>query len=632
MNRPERRAVRPSAIVLTWVVALALVGGLLGGCMRLPESGPVLTSDEAAGTRADTGPFIEPAPPTPGESPAEIARHFLDAMMASSLQTNVARQFLTREAASSWDPEAATIIYGSSTTTSGTGSVSVELTGVNRLDGNGAWVGREESEALTFGMRVEDGEYRISKLPNALIVPERWFVQRFRPISLYYFDPTGHILVPEPVYVPRGEQLATSAVTALLAGPPRALAATTATVMRTFAPPGLSVELSVVVDSEGVARVSLQGDAQSLDPEVLPLFLAQLAWTLRQDPQVQALALSIGGEPVALPEGGTQLSIDFGAEYDPTVAGSSSLLFGLRDGRLIRASPGAEESLAGPFGRTSYGLREVSVDFDAQRVAGVTSDGGRVLLTAVEDPTASVEEVLSDGANLDKPSWDAHGDLWVLDRRVSGGRVAVISDQTSRSVTLDGVTGEATRRLLISRDGSRYAAIVGPAKPTRSTPDADGNAAGGVAAGGDAAVSAPGTDRLVVGWIERDADGTALRGVAARVVYPAVGETGLQVTSLGWVAADRLAVVLRVTQDRDQIRVIGVDAGPASLDLPTSSRLLGSRVTRLITSPRPNAPIYARTELPSTDSSRSDASLETPFEREVESSVDPEIKALTYVG
>ena len=120
--------------------------------------------------------------------------------------------------------------------------------------------------------------------------------------------------------------------------------------------------------------------------------------------------------------------------------------------------------------------------------------------------------------------------------------------------------------------------------------------------------------------------------MAARVVYPAVGETGLQVTSLGWVAADRLAVVLRVTQDRDQIRVIGVDAGPASLDLPTSSRLLGSRVTRLITSPRPNAPIYARTELPSTDSSRSDASLETPFEREVESSVDPEIKALTYVG
>lgn len=576
------------------VLLAVLILASLTGCLRMPESGPVVVNRQTPTASDQTGPFIEPAPPAAGESPAEIVRHFLDAMMASSLQTSVARQFLTREAASTWDPEAETIVYGSAAPSGDTDTVEVSLTGVNRLDRNGSWVGREEVGRLRFPIVRQDGEYRIAQVPNALVVPERWFVLRFRQLSLYYFDPTGSILVPEPVYVPRGEQLATSAVTALLAGPPEREEGDPAVVTRTFAPPGLTVELSVVVDGEGVARVVLQGDPTGIDRDVLPLFLAQLAWTLRQDPQVRFLTLTIGGEPVALPGAVNRLSVDFGSPYDPTVADASSLLFGLRSGRLVRASPGAEESLGGPLGRTAYGVREVAVDFEATRVAAVTSDGRRILLTGVDDPTARVEEVLSGGVDLSKPSWDAHGDLWVLDRRSSGGRVALIGPDGVRSITLTGVTGAQARRLLVSRDGSRYAAIV-----------RDGS-----------------TDTVVVGRIARGADGAPTRGVAARGVYPGVGETGLRVSSFGWVAADRLAVVLRVTEGRDQIRVIGVDAGPANLDLPGSSRLLGSTVTRLVTSPKLDAPLYARTQ----------DFLETPFERDIGGAIDPDIQALTYVG
>ena len=49
-------------------------------------------------------------------------------------------------------------------------------------------------------------------MPDALIVPETWFDDWYERASLYYFDPTTEIMVPEPVFVPRGDQFASSLV------------------------------------------------------------------------------------------------------------------------------------------------------------------------------------------------------------------------------------------------------------------------------------------------------------------------------------------------------------------------------------------------------------------------------------
>ena len=111
-------------------------------------------------------------------------------------------------------------------------------------------------------MTTEDGEFRIAAAPDALIVPESWFEQRFRQVSLYFFDPTAEILVPEPVFVPRGEQLATTLIKGLLRGPSPELAR----VSRSFIPPGLTFGLSVPVSDDGVADISLQGERASRRP------------------------------------------------------------------------------------------------------------------------------------------------------------------------------------------------------------------------------------------------------------------------------------------------------------------------------------------------------------------------------
>ena len=303
-----------------WGVTLvALLAVLLSaGCVRLPESGPVVTTRSDGNLNDDPGIYIDPKPPRPGDSAPDIVKGFLDAMTATPIQTNVARQFLTKDAQASWNPELGTITYADASPPRGGYRVSVTLSGADRLDARGGWQGAvpRGEETLTFPMVMEDGELRIAEAPNALVVPESWFEQRFRQVSLYFFDPTAQILVPEPVFVPRGEQLATSLVKGLLRGPEQELTQ----VSRSFIPAGLTFGLSVPVSADGVADISLRGDAANQTPQAIELMLAQFAWTLRQESEIRRFRVSVGGQPIQLPGGAREISVGEGAQYDPTGA------------------------------------------------------------------------------------------------------------------------------------------------------------------------------------------------------------------------------------------------------------------------------------------------------------------------
>ena len=105
----------------------------------------------------------------------------------------------------------------------GTDLLTVELAGASLLDRRGTFRGPlpPDQRALEFPMAIENGEWRIAEAPDALVVPESWFEQRFRQVSLYFFDPSAQILVPEPVFVQRGEPSTTALTEALLRGPGR---------------------------------------------------------------------------------------------------------------------------------------------------------------------------------------------------------------------------------------------------------------------------------------------------------------------------------------------------------------------------------------------------------------------------
>ena len=456
----RRRPVALAAAVLVGAACLA-------GCVRVPDNGPVTTA--RAGSQLDEQPPGEGGAvgPQPGASRQAIVTGFLDAMTAWPVQTNVVKEYLTDDSAESWNPDAGTIVYSDSSPPQDDGTgVSVHLTSGDRLDASGSWRGTltRREQTLHFRIGVEDDEFRIVDPPNALIVPASWFQQRYRQVSIYYFDPTSQILVPEPVFVPVGQQLSTSLVSALLAGPPRRLR----DVVKSYVPHGLDEGLPAPVSDSGVAELSLAGDAPQLSPDAAQFMLAQFAWTLQQDPEVTAIRLSIGGTDVTLPGGATQYDVSDATPFDPAGTMSAGEMFGIRGGRVVSGAPDQMTPVTGPFGKPGYDPVELSVSPRGDRAAIVTDDRSRLLVAPVHDRPGrqQVATVVADGVDLGRPTWDYAGRLWLLDRGPGGARVRVVDGRDEaggprvHDVRVPGVTGKDARRILVSRDGTRLIAVV----------------------------------------------------------------------------------------------------------------------------------------------------------------------------
>ena len=46
------------------------------------------------------------------------------------------------------------------------------------------------------------GQWRISSAPSELLLTQDQFADDYELRNLYFFDPSNHYLVPDPVYVP----------------------------------------------------------------------------------------------------------------------------------------------------------------------------------------------------------------------------------------------------------------------------------------------------------------------------------------------------------------------------------------------------------------------------------------------
>ncbi|WP_232679471.1 GerMN domain-containing protein [Nocardioides sp. R-C-SC26] len=557
--RGGRRLVRARRALV-----VLLVVPVLAACAGLPESGPVVEAD-ADSQAADAEAFdLTALPPVSGASPVEIVRGFLDAMTASPLRVDVARQYLAATAAQEWAPETTTITYADKLPPQQESSlrVSVRLAEAELLDRAGAWRGRLPAprQTLRFDLTVENGEYRIVNPPNALVVPDAWFAQRFQQASLYFFDPSGSVLVPEPVYVPRGDQRATSLISGLLAGPGSALA----DVVSTAIPAGLSQGLSVPVSADGVADLSLAGPAVPPNQSTVDRMLAQLVWTLRQDPRIKALQLTIGDQVVRDASGATAFPVAESGRYVPAGIGGPGDLYGLARGRLVLLPGGQPEPrpTSGPFGAGRAGLRDVAVDLDGVRAAGVGVAGDRVLVAGVgrpidvtgggdgatppgaADPGDEVVPVLTGGTDLLAPVWDAMGRVWVVDRTAAGAVVwCIVPDPSGvprrvRRVEVPGVTAAEVVRFLVSPDGTRFVAVV---------------------RGED-------SDRIRAGRVEVDQRGR-IASVTPTVEIDTGRATLRRIVDVAWHSATTIAVLAPVVPaEVVEVHTVSVDGAPAGID------------------------------------------------------------------
>jgi hypothetical protein len=548
-----------------------LMLALLAGCVSLPETGSVGTRPGQEPVSQGVGTFdYTPSGPRPGSPPLKIVEDFLLAMQASPQSTTVARKFLTDEGRAGWFPEKATMIYGSRLVAGGRARYEVSLEQTVELDDRGTWlgaVGGGDGVDYTLELTRERGEWRITNPPDALVVPRTYFESRYQQFFVYFFDPTARVLVPEPTYLPRGEQAATMLVRRLLRGPHAGLDG----VLRSFFPGGTEYLLSVPVSPGGVAEVDLSEQLLRLGRRDREMAMAQLAWTLRQVTGVEAMRVTVNGAPLDIPGAGSPQPISSWADFDPSIHWASQELFGIRDDRGIALDTG-NDAAVGQFGAQEFAVRDLGVDLAGEHVAAVTADGTTVVLaprgrvdSAPPGPERS-KVVFTGGHDVLQPAWDVFGEVWLVDRTDKGAAVSVVRGGVATRVEAPGVDGADVTAFVVSRDGTRLVAVV------------QGRAG----------------DRLVIARVVRGGDGK-VRGLT-RAVHLPVAQGGVdEIRDLAWRSPGSLAVLTGPTAQSSQVLAALVDGSTALPDVDTTAEIFRRRAVRLVASPTAGTSMFLGT-------------------------------------
>lgn len=544
--------------LLTLLTAAAL--GLAAGCAPLPDDGPVSPGDAASPT-SSAAPFdFDPPGPAAGATREQVVAGFLRALQATPPTTRVAEEFLTAQAAVEWQPDERTVVYRGQRLETRAGTVTARLDGAFGLDRSGRWTGPVDAgptAALRFRLARDEGEWRIAELPDAMVIPESHFEARYREYSLHFFDPSGSVLVPEQVYLPWGVQAPTLLVEALLSGPSGAGRGAE----RSYFPRSTRLGVGVPVRADGVAEVPLSRHVQELDEDQLGLALAQLAWTLRQVPEIESLQVTVDGTPLELPGGTNVVDVDGWTEFSPAIADASTDLFGVRGKAVVQVVDGSEIDAATLSGAATGDPRSLGVDLAGQRFAVVAEDGQRVVVLSRIGERPRRPRLVYVGEDVLRPMWDRVGLIWLVDRARTGAVLQVVDDARVRQVSAPGLTGKAVVAAALSRDGTRLVvALAG-----RRGPD-----------------GSPGS-RLVMLRVVRQGDGIPVRLTAARPM--SVPQRLEGVRQLGWRDPTTVAVLTRPSATTSEVVLASADGSSGHVTLDSTLDVLFEPGVGLAASP-----------------------------------------------
>ena len=457
--------------VLAAVWLLVLV---LAGCAGVPSS----SAPQAIGTVDRPAPPSLPKP-VPGMDPDVLLREFLKATADPANRHLAARQFLTESASRAWDDAGSALLIDNVVfvETRGPDRVSVNM----RADilGSLSDVGVFETGegALPDPGPIElvktSGGWRIDRLPNGVFLDWQQFQSTYKRNTLYFADPTGHTVVPDPRYVAVSDpdQLATELVSKLIAGPRPEMNNT----VRNLLGPPLKLRGPVtradggktgVGRGYGGARIDLE-NLSTTDPHSRQLLAAQIIWTLAR--------AGING-PYVINADGAALDDRFAdgwntsdvAATDPGAAdGAAAGLHALVGGSLVSLDGQRASRVAGSFGQMPN-QTAAAVSRTGQEVASIVTlrPGAPDMASSLwVGPLNSNAAQAMDGRTLSRPSWSLDDAIWVVVDGInvvraiqdaSGQPARIPVDSTAVSTRFPGVLVE----LQLSRDGTRAAMII----------------------------------------------------------------------------------------------------------------------------------------------------------------------------
>ncbi|WP_198957155.1 MtrAB system accessory lipoprotein LpqB [Mycobacterium lehmannii] len=456
------------------LAVLSVLALVLTGCAGVPSS----SSPQAIGTVDRPAPPSLPKP-TPGMDPDVLLREFLKATADPANRHLAARQFLTESASQAWDDAGSALLIDNVVFIETRGPDRVSVTMRADILGSLSDMGVFETGEGALPdpgpielVKTADG-WRIDKLPNGVFLDWQQFQATYRRNTLYFVDPTGSTVVPDPRYVAVSDpdQLATELVSKLIAGPRPEMAKT----VRNLLEPPLKLRGPVtradggkmgVGRGYGGARIDLD-NLSTTDPHSRQLLAAQLIWTLSR--------AGVNG-PYVINADGAALDDRFVdgwktsdvAATDPGAAsGVAAGLHALVGGSLVALDGRRAPRVPGQFGQMPN-QTAAAVSRSGQEVASIVTvrPGAPDMASSMWVGTlgGAASQVL-DARSLSRPSWSLDNAVWVVIdgnnvvrviQDASGQPARIPVDSTLVSSRFPGVITE----LQLSRDGTRAAMVI----------------------------------------------------------------------------------------------------------------------------------------------------------------------------
>lgn len=456
-SRGSRLLRAATVIAIAWVVAAC---GSLPTSMtaQVPTTGPIQQGDQVGVDPEDQFIRVIAREPRPGMSPEEIVTGFLDASASFDDNHAVARSYLTEEASRTWSTDASVTVYEGLPAIAELGSaVSFTAPHAGSIAPNGDYsVATPGAEVrATFFLDNVDGEWRIGRLPEGLLLSQADVDRAFRSFNVYFFNPDFSRLVPDPRMIPViGPGLATTLVRRLIAGPTAWLQPA----VRTGLPPGVALNIDAVPIEAGVARVDLTANALEADDRTRVALSQQLVWTLRQLPDVQSVEVTAAGQLLTVPGVPSPQPRDSWSAVDPNAMPPGSVGYATRPEGVVALRPTGVVTVPGAAGdgENAVVLVDIAVSLDSAAIAGIDTEGSLWRTRLADDATLIRVRDEGRAASL---SFDGSSSVWVVD--ADDGLIAVLPAALSRAIVVQGLAGRPELRAVVpSRDGTRAALIV----------------------------------------------------------------------------------------------------------------------------------------------------------------------------
>ena len=452
----------------------AVLAGLIAwvpGCAGVPDS----SAPQAIGTVERPSPKQLPEP-NPAMNPDQLLREFLKATSDPANRHLAARQFLTESASKDWDDQGSALLIDKVMFTETFSADKVSVTMQAEILGSLSDIGVFETGEGKLPdpgpielVQTADG-WRINRLPNGVFLDWQKFQSSYKRYTLYFVDPTGKTVVPDPRYVAVSdpELLPTELVNKLIAGPRPEMAKA----VRNLLGPPLKMRGPVtradggktgVGRGYGGARIDLE-NLTTTDPNSRLLLAAQLVWTLARSDVKGPYLINADGAPLddRFVEGwkATDVAATDPGAVDGVSAGVHALIGGaivVLDGQSAAKVPGffgtMAEQRAATFSRSGRDIASVSGPPNGGASLWIGPNGGQALRA-------------TDGRTLSRPSWALDDAVWVV---VDGNSVVrVIREEASGQPARIPVDSAAVTsrfpgtiaELQVSRDGTRVAMVI----------------------------------------------------------------------------------------------------------------------------------------------------------------------------